>query len=375
MPALAQHLTRVTIDGATPIDLPVTDGTISMDSEWIPYVQASLTCPYDSRIADLDPQADDIWITVTVTRSTGRTDRIRDFSLRYAGQSLGAISLRFAGDTIAAITRTLYHDYEFQGMVRHDEVRTFRLMLREVKIDHAAATVSLKLASGEARASDAQHMGDDFRASGVDLAAKISSALSFRGFPAGLTTQPASTPTDAEIGDEAIRSRGQDLTEWIQQLTRKHDLVCWCDEDGLWHLAANRNRSTTRTITSLGPDRTVVNATETNSRDDGVNAVILRYTRDGVTQYDTAATDGFAARARIVDYTTPFPGTGRAARMLSNLIKRRRGLSVEAVSDPAFTPGEMVSVTTATGTRSGRLATVTWRLAADEMTLTLREVA
>lgn len=378
MGALAQHHARVTIDGDPPITLPVIDGSIRMDEEWIPYVQATLTCPYDDRVAALDPQAGDIWITVTVVRSMGRTDRIRDLSLRYAGKQLAVLTAQFAGQTIAAITRSLYHDYANPGAPRNDEQRTFRLMLRAVTTDHAAATVSLKLASGEARLTDWQHMSATTdREPGADLVAKINHMLGLAGFAAGLESYPAGTPTDAEIGDEALRSPGQSAVEWLQQITRKHDLMCWCDEQGLWRLAASRNRATARSITSLGSDRTVVNAVETTSRDEGwVTAVMLVYVWAGVTYYDIATT--FAPnpeRARIIRYAAPFPGTGRAAKMLAQLRPRRRSLSVVAVTEPLFTPGETVNVTTATGTRSGKLAAVEWRLAADEMTLTLREVA
>lgn len=378
MGALAQHSTRVTIAGDTPISLPVTDGQISMNDEWMPYVQGDLTCPYTPEVEDLDPQADDIWVTVTITRSLGRTDRIRDVSLRYAGKTLAAITAEFAGKTLAAITRSLYHDYDNPGVARRDEVRTFKLMLREVITDHAAATVTLKLASGEARLTDWDHMGPNAdREPGANLVAKINHMLALAGFTAGLASYPSSVPTDAQIGDEALRAPGQSALEWLQQITRKHDLMAWCDEAGLWRLAANRNRATTRSLTSLGADRTIVNMREVRSRDVGwVTAVMLIYTWNGVTSYDIAYPGApNPERAKVVRYETPYPGPGRAARMLKQLRPRGKALTIVAVAEPIISPGETVRATTATGTRSGRCASVTWRLAADEMTITLREVA
>lgn len=378
MGSLAQLFSRVSIDAPSPIDIPVLDGQISMSDEWMPYIQGDITCPYVPEVEDLDPQTGDIWVTVTVTRSLGRTDRIRDISLRYAGKSLSAITAEFAGRTIAAITRSLYHDYETPGAARRDEVRTFRLMLREVRIDHAAATVSLKLASGEARLTDWDHMGPNAdREPGSNLVAKINHMLALAGFPAGLSSYPSSVPTDAQIGDEAMRSPGQSALEWLQQITRKHDLMAWCDEAGLWRLAASRNRSAVRSLTSLGDERTIVNMTEVRSRDSGwVTAVMLVYTWAGVTQYDIAYPGApNPEKAKIVRYRTPYPGPGRAARMLAQLRSRGKAVTLTAVSEPIITPGETVTATTATGTRSGRCASVTWRLAADEMTITLREVA
>ncbi|CAH0262821.1 hypothetical protein SRABI98_03552 [Microbacterium sp. Bi98] len=378
MAGLTQHTTRVAIAGEPPIDLPVLDGQISMSDEWIPYIQGDVTCPYTPEVDDLDPQAADIWVTLTVTRSHGRTDRIRDVSLRYAGKTLAAITTEFAGRTIAAITRSLYHDYETPGAARHDELRTFRLMLREVRVDHAAATMTLKLASGEARLTDWDHMGPNpDREPGANLVAKINHMLALAGFPAGLASYPSSVPTDAQIGDEALRTPGQSALEWLQQITRKHDLIAWCDEAGLWRLASSRNRSASRSLTSLGSDRTIVNMTEVRSRDVGwVTAVMLVYTWAGVTQYDIAYPGApNPEKAKIVRYETPYPGPGRAARMLAQLRPRGKAVTITAVSEPIITPGETVIATTATGTRTGRVASVTWRLAADQMTITLREVA
>lgn len=378
MGSLAQHLARVTIAGGVPINLPVIDGNVRMDEEWIPYIQADLTCPFDPAVLALDPQADDIWITVTVVRSMGRTDRIRDFSLRYAGRQLAAITSQFAGKALAAITRSLYHDYENPGTTRHDEQRTFRLMLRQITVNHAAATVNLRLASGESRLTDWHHMGPNAdREPGANLVAKIEHMLALAGLTDGLASHPSTVPTDAQIGDEALRTPGQSALDWLQQITRKHDLMCWCDEQGLWRLAPDRDRATTRSLTSMGAERTVVNVTETRSRDDGwVTAVMLVYTWNGVTSYDIASTWApNPERARIIRYAAPFPGTGRAAKMLAQLRKRGSALAIDAVSEPLITPGETVTVTTATGTRTGRCASVQWRIAADEMQLTLREVA
>lgn len=377
MSTLAQHFARVTIAGTPPIALPVLSGSLSMDEEWIPYIQATLTCPLDERVLALDPQAGDVWITVTLTRSIGRTDRIRDLTMRYAGKRLADITAQFAGKTISAITRTLYHDYENEGANRHDDVRTFRLMLREITIDRAAGTVALRLASGEARLTDWDHMSPvPTRWAGANLAAKIENMLALAGFTGGLASKPATTPTDAQIGDEALRSPGQSALEWLQQITRKHDLMCWCDEAGLWRLAPNRLRSTQRTLSSIGEARSVTNAVETVSRDEGwVTAVMLVYTWNGVTQYDIATTYApNPERAKIIRYEAPFPGTGRAAKMLAQLRKRGRASTIDAVSDPRFTPGELVTVTTPAGTRTGRAASVQWQLAADQMTIKLREV-
>lgn len=378
MAVLAEHQTSVVVDGETPIVLPVVSGSLELDEEWTPYVQAALECPLgDGTILEIDPQASDIWATLEARRLLGRIDRISDLTRRYRNQPLSTITAEFNGKTIADVSATLYHDYEIPGHPKRSEARSFRLMLRELVVDWATATVRIALASGESRLGDWMHMSTTTnRIPGADMVAKINWILNLAGFPEGLSSWPASVPIDAEIGDEAMRAPASSASEFITQLTRQHGLMCWCDEDGKWHLAENRNSATLRTLTSTGADRSVVNAVEKRSRDDGwVTAVMLVYTWDGATHYDIASPYvPLPEKALVLRYEKPFPGTGRAAQMLEQLRSRGRALELLAVSTYAVTPGEQLTYSSPRGAMTGRVAAVRWAWPTDEMSIRLREV-
>jgi hypothetical protein len=379
MAVLSEHQTSVVVDlEPLPVTLQVTAQSIEMDEEWTPYIQASLTCPLgDGAITALDPQSGDIWATVHVRRLLGRIDRIADLTRKYRGRPLSDLSAEFAGGDVAEISASTYHDYEIEGHPKRSEGRDFRLMVRESVIDWKAATVDLKLASGDARPGDWLHMsGATYSFPGATLRDKIDYVLELSGFPEGLTYASGPNPTDAAMGDEKLRAPASSAADYIAQMTRQHGLMCWCDEDGKWHIAANRNKPATRTLSSFGDDRSVVNALEKRSRDDGwVTAVMLIYTWEGATYYDIASPFvPFPEKARVIRYEKPYPGPGRAAIMLEQLKTRGRSLELLAVSSYLITPGEVAEYVSPRGTLSGRVAAVRWQWPADEMSVRLREV-
>jgi hypothetical protein len=377
VPVLSEHQSSVTVHVDAPIVLEVTTASIEMDEEWMPYVQGTLTCPLgDGEIASIDPQADDTWVTVEIRRLLGRIDRVSDLTRKYRGTTLSDLTAQFAGGTLADVSASTYHDYEIPGHAKRSEERAWLLMLRETSIDWAAASVQIKLASGEARLTDWTHSGaGPVTAPGANLVARVNWFLEKGGFPEGLASWSGPNPT--AIGDEATLTTGQTGIEGLQALTRKHEQMVWCDENGLWRMAPNRAASGTVTLRSSGPDRSVVNAVEKRSRDEGwVTAVILIYTWEGQTYYDTAYPGApNPEKALVIRYDKPFPGTGRAAAMLKQLRPRGRALELVAVSTYDLTPGQTGKYVSPRGTLTGRVSAVRWQLPDDEMSVRIREVA
>jgi hypothetical protein len=381
MSVFGEHHVSVTI--ARPlgnIRLEVSRLSLAMDEEWIPYIQADIECPLgDGSIASLNPQGSDIWATVEIRRTLGRVDRISDMTLRYRGLTLAAISSAFDGGTLADITRSLYHDYTDPSARRREETRTWRLMLRSMSVNQKAATVSFELASGEARLTDWQHMSvTSDRVPGANLIMKVNWILALAGFGEGLTYFPDDVPTDPEIGDEALRAPGSTALDFLTGLTRKHGLMLWCDEFGLWHLAENRTRGNQRNIFSFGDDRSVVNEVSKRSRDDGwITVVMLVYTWGGEEHYDIYPQNlaPNPEKALILRYNRPFPGVGMAEEMYKQVQGRGRALELIAVSQYAATPGETIRYRSPREYVSGRLAAVRWNLPEDQMSIRLREVS
>lgn len=378
MSVLSEHRFTVAVDHAPrPIALDVISAELSMDEEWIPFIQATLTCPLgDGAIAGIDPQASDIWATVTVRRVLGRVDRLGDLTRRYRHHTLGAITAAFRGDTLADITRSTYHDYAEPGHARREQTRQWRLMVREVSVNRKAATVTITLASGEARLSDWQHMSAELeRIPGADMVQKLNYILNLSNLPS-VAYRPASVPTDAQIGDEAVRAPGVSSLDALNTLTRYHGLMLWCDEAGQFHLATDRNRPAVRSLWSFGDDRSVINEVSKRSRDDGwITAVLVIYTWNGQDHYDYASP--FAPnpeKALILRRNQPYPGPGLAQKTLQHVMGRGRSLELLAVSTYEATPGETITYRTPRETVSGRLAAIRWQFPDDEMSVRLREV-
>lgn len=378
MSILSEHHFTIAVDNAPrPIRLAVSRAEINMDEEWIPFIQATVTCPLgDGAIAAIDPQTSDIWATLSVRRLLGRVDRMGDLTRRYRRRTLGAITTAFRGGTLADITRSTYHDYSEPGHTRREQTRQWRLMLREVTVDRKAATVTITLASGEARLSDWQHMSPNTdRIPGPTMVDKINGILDNSTLPR-LAFVPPTVPTDSEIGDEALRAPGSSALDYVTGLTRHHGLMLWCDENGQFHLAADRTRPFTRALTSAGDDRSVINEVSKRSREDGwITAVLIVYTWQGTEYYDVATPYvPWPEKALILRYNRPFPGPGLAQQMLQHVRGRGRALELLAVSTYEATPGETVTYTTPRETVSGRLAAIRWQFPDDEMSIRLREV-
>lgn len=380
MSTLAVHHVSVSVarDGQAPIHLEVSRLTLQMDEEWIPYVQADLVCPLgDGSIEHINPQAGDHWVTVKATVDGGRVDRLGDLTRRYRRKALASISTQFDGEPLAAVTRSTYHDFANPEGARRSTVRTWRLMLRSVDVDRRAGTVSMSLASGEARLSDWMHMSPTAdRVPGQDMVQKLEFILHFAGFPAGITYRPATVPTDAEIGDEAVRAPGSSALEFVSGLTRHHGLMLWCDEFGLWHLATDRSVSATRVLRSAGADRSVSNELSRRSRDDGwVTAVMAIYTWEGVDHYDIYSLYvPNPESALILRFNRPFPGPGLAENTYRHLASRGRLIELQAVADYVINPGQTVRYESPRETVTGRLASIRWQYPDDQMSIRLREV-
>lgn len=380
MSTLGEHLVRVVIErDSTPLALNVTSLDVRMDEEWIPYIQARVVCALgDGSITSVNPQAGDVWVTVTAVRTFGRFDRISDVSRRYRGLTLAAFTERFRGSPLSAISQSLYHDYTNEGAMSRVDGRSWRLMLRSVAVDRKAGTVTMELASGEARLTDWQHMSPNAdRIPGAAMLDKINWILRLAGFGSGVTYFPSTTPTDAELGNEAVRAPGSSALDFLTGLTRQHDLMLWCDEAGLWHLAKDRSLPNTRKLRSTGNDRSVTEETTIRSRDDGwVTAVMVIYTWENVDYYDIHTP--FAPNpedALVLRYNRPFPGPGLAENIYRRVRNRGRAMELVAVSQyGGISPGQFVEYSSPRETVRGRLAAIRWQFPEDEMSIRLREV-
>ena len=375
MSLIAENFASVLIETSPPIQLRVLQQSLSIDNEAVPYASAEVICALQgAALYDLDPRTADVWVTITTTTAQGRAERISELTRRYAGKPLSAVTADHLGQSVGEVTRSLYHDYDTPGASRRAYTRKFRLLLRGLRIDLKASTVTLSLASGEARLMDDARIALTPAAiSGTTLTDKVKVILGRSGFT--LYREPAlPVPSGAAIGDEALWAPSVTAWDAVQALIRHHDYILWCDELGRWNFAEGRKLIGWRQFPTSGEFRNVTAATYERSRDTGwFTAVMLVYTWNGVTNYDVATTPGAPIRLHTERLDKPFPGTGRARSKLEQLINRGASLNLTAVADYGVVPGENALFMTPRGQEFGLITGVTWSFPDDTMALRIRK--
>ena len=376
MSLIAENFASVLIETSPPIQLRVMQQSLTLDNEAVPFASATVVCALQGEaLYDLDPRAADVWVTITTTTAQGRAERISDLTRRYAGKPLSAVTADHLGQSVGQVTRSLYHDYDTPGASRRSFTRSFRLMLRGLDIDLKAMTVTLSLASGEARLMDDARIALTPAAiSGTSLTDKVKTVLARSGFTLHREPTLSPVPTGAAIGDEALWAPSVSAWDAVQALIRHHDYILWCDELGHWNLAEGRKLLGWRQYPTSGEFRNVVAASYERSRDrDWYTAVMIVYTWNGSVNYDVATTPGAPIRLLTERLDKPFPGTGRARSKLEQLINRGVALNLTAVADYGVVPGENALFMTPRGQEFGLISGVTWSFPDDTMTLRIRK--
>lgn len=195
-------------------------------------------------------------------------------------------------------------------------------------------------------------------------------------------TANASTSTKVNLGntDATIWQRGQSLDRWLAPILEASNRRLFCDEHRKWRLVDGSYGI--EGSLSISEKFNAKRASDTMSRqkaEQGVptwfDHVVVHYQwKDaaGVTQEMWDAASSGSVKGYLVEVTTPWPGPGAAAGILSRATGRGRTQDITALTDYLATPG-MAIVTTLPGTpiQSGILSSVTWRWdnTADDMTV------
>jgi hypothetical protein len=379
---IASHAVTIVVPGiATPLE-PI-EAEVTLDENWAPFVQARAVLPLvdSDQIEALDPRPLRR-ATVRVRQQFGADATLAAITGRYAGRGgLGGISEDYQGEQLSDFAATLYDHWTVPGAARQaDYVRTFDLGLRTRRVDHAAGTITIELASDEAQLQDNAHLHfEPYFVPVNNLRAAVEHALSRIGAVLGAADLEAHlVPFDA--GKNPINP-GADAWEWISPLVQQAGRRLWCDGNRLWHL--EYALPTLNPIVPLTGADTIVSGTDTISRDrDYYTAVLVTYRwtqLDGVakTAYEIARMSAASvpANQRVfkVDYNRPWTAPGAATRVLQSILGRGRGLEVSAVNDYRVEPGRAVNITLpSTPVQFGYAAAVTWGWPADEMRVRMR---
>ncbi|GAB3608595.1 hypothetical protein GCM10027414_07200 [Humibacter ginsengiterrae] len=186
------------------------------------------------------------------------------------------------------------------------------------------------------------------------------------------------TPINPRSADSLTWSVGQTLWDFLQPLFTVAGLRLYCDEARVWHLVDPDAVSPGEPFT-IAPAVNLINESDTLAAGDPSNsfdAVLVTYTWSDATgqhtAYDYAGPDGTPATTTYqVTYQRPYPGAGAAAYILGRAARRAGSRQYAALTDYGVQPYRQV---TANG-RQGVVASVSFDLAKDEMTVTTEAAA
>ncbi|GLK17746.1 hypothetical protein [Herbiconiux flava] len=362
-------------------------GSFTLDESWSPFGQGQLvfdldTCP---ELAALDPDGTQ-YMWLDMTQSYGTALRLGDFSRVHWG--VADVSAA-QGDEPVSDLSTFFRTFGYGGEAEPaDDVRRRfpRLMVRSRETDPVAGTVTIGVSTLDAVLQDRAHASDTvpelFPPAGMtkvlDLVNWVLSSTAFD--QVAVTADNAETATFSR--EENPWSTGTTAIEYLSPILQRADLLLYCEPNGLWTLrrAAVPIAALPQAATLSGAS-TVVSVQERIDMDRTVTQsvlVIYEWTdSDGQrqTRYDAAQLPGQdTRRPLVVRYERPFPGSGAAARILSQVARRRRAVPVDAVSDYRVSPGMQLDVIVPQVLVRCRVRSITWTIPEDRMSITTRDV-
>lgn len=363
---------------------------LTMDENWAPYTQASLTVTYTPQLENLNPEAADIYVTLTATQSFGRSYTLDDLSALYTGKTLDDLSTLHTGKTLDDLSTLHYVGFD-TTTAPPAVTRSWTLCLRELTIDYKTQTAHLALASAESRLQDFALVAN----------APLTPVLPWNQSGALQDNQPAALATYvlAQIGLELLEADntfdpyktywtaaqlvwqpGQTAFDYVYNLLRRYDILLYCRFDGRFVLR-NSRRYYGDTIPTTTLDATNLKTAEiTRSRQaDNYTAAVITYTwLDGSGNRQTAVDSYDSGVIPKKVYTEAIdvasPGAGIAQQVFNNLKLQARTLEATAVVDLSGTwLSGIVNLTHAKGTFNGYLRKVQFQHPSDEMQLTIRQ--
>lgn len=352
--------------------LPIIDASITLDEGWSPYVQASLTTPFNaSLLTALDPR-NTVRVKIYVQQSYGVSELLSALSATFGSGTIATVTAAWTGDTLADISEAYFTPYNVSG-VNYNYRRSFDLTLRARSIDPANSTITLELSSDEALLQDYALVSTiPYVPTFFNVREIVSETLNRIG---RVLTPGAADGTIAP--DAAEWLPGQTAWEYLQPLVQSVGLRLYADEKRRFYLIPDL--TTNPGLVELEATDTIKNASDTISRDDDLwfDAVVITYkwvNSLGETElaYDIAANDPFSKVVHF-EYETAYPGAGAAQAILDRAQNRGRTNDVQAVSDYRVTPSTACTITlTDLPLQAGYVSAVTWNYPNDEMTVKTR---
>ncbi|NQX34056.1 hypothetical protein [Herbiconiux sp. VKM Ac-2851] len=357
--------------GDTAID--VMDATLTLDAEWSPYAQASVTIADPSREVydSLDPLRT-ARARLTFLRTFAEPGRLSDLTNRYSstGATLAKISADVGGPNLATKSAK-FTGTPFNNTYLPPSSKSLELMVLTRTRDLVAGTVRLALASDEALLQSYALTGN---------APVTFTAGSIRELVATVLARIGAVP---EYGDEdgpidpdgAVWEPGVSALDFLDPHLKASGLQLWCDSGRWFLLAPDAYEGAQLTTLTKGTD--VLSAErETSTAGDYFDAVVVAYEWDNGTTTESAfyyaATSATPLRVRRFDYRT---APGRYAQQAAEDLLRRGPVradtwNVVGLANYDTAPRDGLRLTLDSSEVNGIIRAVTFDLARAEMRLT-----
>jgi len=320
---------------AVPIPLEVKRWRITLDESWAPYCQGEI---------------------VIVTPETARLDLL---------DPRGNPRLQFTTSQ------------EWTYPVRPEQTRSFDVLIRERRIDHAAGTTTLVVESDEAYLIDgalvADEVSDELLGFSGSLRSIISEVLDGIGT---LASGDADFSFDANL-EALLWEPGVTAWDFLQPLVEASGLRLFCDEQRVWRLVDPASYKVSGQV-NIAATVNLTRGEDTISRyGDWYDSVVVKYSWSDILNephvaYDSAGAPG--TKTLVKSYDRAYPGAGAAAAILSRTTGRGRVLALGALADFGATPGKsLIATLPDTPLQSGVISTVEWSFESEgELGMTIR---
>ncbi len=377
---ISQHsIVALAVKLGVSIPLDVVDSQITMDIDWAPYVQATITvAPNATYTAEYILDQTDPYLNTRVQiyaqESFGDSKPLSYLTTLYTGKTLGQVSTIWSGQTLGQLTALWYTPWN--GSVMDNVRRFFNLKVRTASIDVQTQLIRLTLASDESLLGDYAELDTEPYAPNKLTA---ETAVSYVLAKIGAYLQAGYT--DAAIDVEgSVWEPGDDSWSYLQSLLDSVQLRLYCDEQRRWYLTNSYTTGVSRTL-AYGTDYINLNQ-DAGLDSDFYSAAVVKYswTDDaGVEQvrYDSYTNTRYNyVKVKKVEYNRRYPGPGAARSIVMRKDQKTITRTSTIVNDYRYTPGDGLTYTggfyypplNPTFTE-GYVSTVTWSLPTDRMTI------
>lgn len=418
MPTLSKHYALLDFDPTNPLSALVEpiSATVTVDENWAPYCQATVTVPTISVPSWLDPR-NATYLGLRLQQDFGDLIYCYEVTADYSGD-VSSITAAFTPVKVASISRkytkpwnifeealplstvtaayapvtplkltnanlqTVWRMSDFlhsSGTFNPAPSTVFDgyLMLRSVVKDYISGETTLELSSHEAILQDSIGYTTSAIFTSNSLRSIINYVLQSNiGF--FVTLEPGAADFTYSTPYGLIIAPNQTAWDVVNALVAGANLVLYCDEAGKWYL--DYATATTGDLYLKDDDNitTLSSRIDRNSRSFFDYAIVeYRNTATGVSTYDSFGVSGFdvSKDAYFLRENITYPGAGAAQALVWRGVTRGELFEVEAISNYDARPRQNMTIdVTDEPVKTAIIQSISWSLPSARMSIDIRDL-